>query len=166
MEFDVVFPQELVGTAAQLYRCRGRVLRKDRLRSQHFGQAISVLFHRPIDAGTNNQRAFPRYMPNSPMVAMYTGLRSVVRDLSLGGAFIEDPEPLLEGRTFKIQMQSHSLPSTIVVEAVVRRVERHEGMAVEFVALTMNANRGLQELLGNVAEPHDVRHGGPMSKTG
>ena len=166
VEFDLLFPHELVGGLSQVYRCRGRVLRTDKLRSLYYGIALSILVHRPIDVGRENQRTHLRSAPASPLVAFYTGLRSVVRDLSLGGAFIEDPEPFPEGRLFKIQVQSPSIQGTFIAETIVRRAEWNVGMAVEFVSLSEEANRRLQELLERVTVPPGIDRGGPISRTG
>lgn len=157
VNFSLVLPAELTRGNPLKLRCKGRVLRSERSGQRAFGVAVSVdssevaeTLSQTDDAG--RQRIYARVVPSATLQAEYPGMRSVVRDISLAGAFIEDDRPLPIGRIFKLRLSSDRLPTEIELAAVVRRSEPHVGMAVEFVAL----DRQAKETLGEI-----VQHGRP-----
>lgn len=164
VEFDMVIPAQLAGGNPVKLRCRGRVLRSESAGERGFGVAVTIetsevleVLEPTVDAGRH--RIYARIVPPAPIQAEYPGMRSGVRDLSLAGAFIEDERPLPVGRLFKLRLSSSRLPTEIEVDTIVRRVEPHVGMAVEFVALTKEAKKTLQEIVeqgGPWRGPQDV----------
>lgn len=167
VEFDMVVPGALVGGSPRKLRCRGRVLRSEPAEEPEsgepesgahgYGVAVTIetsevveVLEPTVDA--ERHRIYARIVPATPIQAEYPGMRSGVRDLSLAGAFIEDERPLPVGRLFKLRLSSAHFSAEIEVDAVVRRVEPHVGMAVEFVALTAEAKKCLQAI---------VERGGP-----
>ncbi len=148
--FDVVFPGEFTAGAPLKLRCNGRILRSESL-GRRFGVAASIEAHQVLettDVRTEaDRRAYTRILPRSAIVVEYPGLRSVIRDLSVTGAFIEDERPLPVGRQFDLRLSTDGSGGEIVVKAIVRRVEPQMGMAVEFVALSQEAHQQLQEIV-------------------
>jgi len=150
VEFDIPFPAELTGAEPLMFRCRGQVLRTERLRNG-FGIPVLIQSRHLIEAGELHRRGYVRV--HSPVVAEYSGLRATVRDLSLSGAFIEDYDPLPVGREIEPHLKDQDLRGEIIAQAVVRRIEPHVGMAVEFVALFADAERRLREFLARRTAP-------------
>ncbi|MFQ5777260.1 MAG: PilZ domain-containing protein [Terriglobia bacterium] len=153
VEFDVILPGQLAGGNPAKLHCRGRILRAEKVEGRGFGIAASIESCRVLatlarTANAARQRLFARVAPPSLLVAEYPGMRSAVRDLSLVGAFIEDERPLPVGRLFDLRLCSDKPPVEIVLRAIVRRVEPQVGMAVEFVALSPDGKKQLQEILG------------------
>lgn len=144
VEFDIPFSAGLTGAEPLMFRCRGRVLRTEKLQSG-FGIAVLIQSRHLIEAGELHRRGNVR-VP-ATVVAEYSGLRATVRDLSLSGAFIEDYNPLSVGCEIEPHLKGQELRGEIVVTAVVRRIEPQVGMAVEFVALSADAERRLRESL-------------------
>lgn len=152
MRFEVFFPgEQTAGSPLKLY-CTGRILRVEN-HGRRF--AVAALIENrevsePDETGVEpNRRSWKRLSPVPTVVADYPGLRSVVRDLSPSGAFIEDERPFPVGKRFQLRLRSEDTPGEIEVTAVVRRVEPQVGMAVEFVGLSKSANRRLQDCLNN-----------------
>jgi len=152
VEFDVVLPGELAEGQPVRLHCRGKVLRSERT-EQGFGVAVTIETSEAVEplartADAARQRLYTRIIPPSVVIAEYPGMRSVVRDLSLVGAFIEDERPLPVARVFDLHLSGEKLYEEIALRAIVRRVEPHVGMAVEFVAMTPEAKERLKKILG------------------
>lgn len=139
VEFEMVFPRELTATEAMKLWCGGSVLRSE-IQDRRFGLVASIDTHKFMDAGEDasdsDRRSHWRVVPPEAIVAEYPGLRSVIRDLSPTGAFIEDNRPFPVGHLIDLRLRGDSLAMPILVKAIVRRVEPQIGMAVEFVALS------------------------------
>jgi len=153
VEFDMVLPGELGGGSPRKLRCSGRVLRSEKAPERGgYGVAVTIETSRVLAVleptiDIASQRVYARIIPPASLQAEYPGMRSAVRDLSLAGAFIEDERPLPIGRIFRLRLASPTLNAEMDVDAVVRRVEPHIGMAVEFVALSKEAKKTLEELV-------------------
>lgn len=152
VDFNLVLPAQLTGGKPLKLRCAGKVLRSERAGERAFGVAVSIdtsevaeVLPAAVDAGRH--RIYARIVPSISLQAEYPGMRSVVRDVSLAGAFIEDDRPLPVGRVFKLRLSSERVPTEIEVVSVVRRVEPHVGMAVEFVALSKEAKKSLEAIV-------------------
>lgn len=148
--FDVLFPGELTAGDPLRLRCRGRILRSES-HGRRFGVAASIQSHTVVETpepvAESDRRGHTRIQPNSAVVVEYPGVRSVVRDLSLTGAFIEDERPFPMGRMMDLHLRVDGQGTEIEVKAIVRRVEPQLGMAVEFVALSQQANERLREIV-------------------
>jgi PilZ domain len=146
VDFDVVFPRELTATEPMKLWCGGNVLRSE-IQERRFGLVATIETHQILDAdqeaADSDRRSQFRVVPPEAIVAEYPGLRSVIRDLSPTGAFIEDNRPFPVGHLIDLRLRGESLAVPIQVKAIVRRVEPQIGMAVEFVALT----KGTREIL-------------------
>ena len=87
------------------------------------------------------RRTQPRIQPREPLSVEYPTLRARVRDISLSGAFIEDPRPLPRGRVYQvcIWLDTHT---SVTIKAMVRHCEQGKGMGVEFLEMSQDdANR-------------------------
>ena len=152
VDFDMVLPGELADGNPRKLRCSGRVLRSEKAEGHGYGVAVTIetshvlaVLEPTVDIAS--QRVYARIIPPASLQAEYPGMRSAVRDLSLAGAFIEDDRPLPVGRIFRLRLSSPTLGTEMDVDAVVRRVEPHAGMAVEFVALSKEAKKTLEEIV-------------------
>jgi len=153
VEFDMVLPGELAGGSPRKLRCSGRVLRSEKAQERGgYGVAITIETSQLIEVlessvDVSRHRVYARIIPPSSLQAEYPGMRSAVRDLSLAGAFIEDERPLPIGRIFRLRLASPVLGTELDVDAVVRRVEPHTGMAVEFVSLSKEVKKVLEGIV-------------------
>jgi hypothetical protein len=142
VEYEVVFPGELTATEPLKLRCGGLILRSE-IQDRRFGAVASIDTFEIAEAAEptseSDRRSQFRIVPPEALVAEYPGLRSVVRDLSPTGAFIEDDRPFPIGRQIDLRLRGEGLGAPIEVKAVVRRVQPQIGMAVEFVALSKEA---------------------------
>jgi c-di-GMP-binding flagellar brake protein YcgR len=150
VEFEVIFPRELTATDPMRLWCSGRVLRSE-MRDRRFGLVASINTHKIMDAkedaDDSDRRSHLRVVPPEAIVAEYPGLRSVIRDLSPTGAFIEDNRPFPVGHLIELRLRGDSLRAPIEVKAIVRRVEPQIGMAVEFVALSEHTRETLLDFI-------------------
>lgn len=150
VEFEVIFPRELTATDPMRLWCSGRVLRSE-MRDRRFGLVASIDTHKIMDAkddaDDSDRRSHLRVVPPEAIVAEYPGLRSVIRDLSPTGAFIEDNRPFPVGHLIELRLRGDVLRAPIEVKAIVRRVEPQIGMAVEFVALTDHTRETLHDFI-------------------
>ncbi len=151
IEFDVVFPAELTSTAPLVLHCRGTALRSEQ-EGRLFGLAASIESRETRELREqrleSEQRLHRRIKPDHSISVECPGLRAVIRDLSETGAFIADERPLPVGRQLDLRFPvdgGSGLP--IQVRAVVRRVEPHVGMAVEFTSLSQEAAAGLRQMV-------------------
>lgn len=155
VEFDLAFPSEM--TAAEPVRLHGKgtFVRNERV-DRRFGTAIRIHSHSltpirrdELPSPAAERRAQARVQPPALLFADYPGLESVVRDLSPSGAFIEDERPLPVGRVFTLHLRGSPLSQALELRAIVRRVEPHVGMAVEFLSMSEEALKSLRVLTGN-----------------
>jgi c-di-GMP-binding flagellar brake protein YcgR len=154
--FEVVFPRELTATDPMKLWCQGQVLRSE-MQDRRFGLVATIESHDILDAGDSipesDRRGQLRIIPPEAIVAEYPGLRSVIRDLSPTGAFVEDNRPFPVGHLIDLRLRGESLSEPIHVRAIVRRVEPQLGMAVEFVALSEATRSVLWRFIKQSARP-------------
>ncbi|MFQ5926518.1 MAG: PilZ domain-containing protein [Terriglobia bacterium] len=150
VEFDIVFPGELTAAEPLALHCRGTAVRSE-VQERRFGLAASIEVHEPLRAAApgaeTERRVRPRIKPESALVVEYPGLQTLIRDISTTGAFIEDERPLPVGRVIDLGLRRTSSHPPIELRAVVRRVEPQVGMAVEFIALSEEAEAQLREIV-------------------
>lgn len=156
VEFEVVFPAEVTASEPLKLRCEGKILRSETL-GRRFGAAASIASYEVINVGEtladSDRRAHLRIIPPEAIVAEYPGLRSVIRDVSPTGAFVEDDRPFPVGRVIDLRLRGEGLEAPIEVKAIVRRVEPQIGMAVEFVALSKDARLNLLRFIAKNHRP-------------
>lgn len=93
------------------------------------------------------RRAHPRMIPSQSVFVDYPEYRPQVRDLSLSGAFIEDPRPMAPGRSVKVKLWL-SYYEPVAIEAMVRRVEEGRGIGVEFLRMNKADYSRLRAFVG------------------
>jgi PilZ domain len=156
VDFDVVFPREMTATDPMKLWCGGSV-RRSEVQARRFGLVASIETHKIMDASEENpdseRRSQLRVVALEAIVAEYPGLRSVIRDLSPTGAFIEDNRPFPVGHVIDLRLCGDCLTEQLEVKAIVRRVEPQIGMAVEFVALSDATRATLLEFVEKSRAP-------------
>jgi hypothetical protein len=156
VEFEVVFPEELTATDPLKLRCAGLILRSE-IQDRRFGAVASIekfeITETMEPASESDRRSNLRIVPAEAVVAEYPGLRSVLRDMSPTGAFIEDDRPFPIGRLIDLRLRAEGFPTPVDVKAIVRRVEPQIGMAVEFVALSKEAKTFLLRFIEKSRPP-------------
>ncbi len=93
------------------------------------------------------RRSGPRVKPKETLLVDYPAYRPAVRDISLAGAFIEDPRPIHPGRVIRLRIQL-SANESITASVMVRRVEEGCGMGVEFLAMNDADRNRLRKIVG------------------
>lgn len=95
----------------------------------------------------HERREEARREPPSPLRVEYPDIHPRVKDLSLNGAFIEDPRPLRPGRLVRLRL-TDGANTHFEVRAMVRRVLPEKGMTVEFIEMSPDTQRRLRAFLG------------------
>lgn len=146
VRFDVIFPGEITAADPLKLSCLGKILRSEIL-GRRFGVAVSIEYFRVIETlepiSELDRRLSMRIVPPEAIVAEYPGLRSVIRDLSPTGAFIEEDRPFPIGRVVELRLRGEDFEAEFEVKVIVRRVEPQVGMAVEFIALSKETSERL-----------------------
>jgi hypothetical protein len=164
VRFEVVFSGELTAADPLKLWCSGRILRSEIL-GRRFGVAASIEQCKVVEtlepASESDRRQDLRIIPPEAIVAEYPGIRSVIRDLSPTGAFVEEDRPFPVGRVIDMRLRGEGLEEEIKVKAIVRRVEAQIGMAVEFIALSKETRAYLLKFV----EKHRAPHISPITAT-
>ena len=164
VRFEVVFSGELTAADPLKLWCSGRILRSEVL-GRRFGIAASIQEYKVIETleplGELDRRLNLRVIPPEAIVAEYPGIRSVLRDLSPTGAFIEEDRPFPVGRLIDMRLRGEGLEAELDIKAIVRRVEPQLGMAVEFIALSKET----RERLLRFVEKHRGPRMSPLTAT-
>lgn len=157
VRFEVVFSGELTAADPLKLWCSGRILRSEIL-GRRFGVAASIEQYEVIETleptSESDRRQNLRIIPPEAIVAEYPGIRSVLRDLSPTGAFIEEDRPFPVGRVIDLRLRGEGLEGEIEVKAIVRRVEAQIGMAVEFIALSKETRAFLMKFVERHQAPN------------
>lgn len=98
----------------------------------------------------HERRTDQRIQPQGARVE-FPELQPRLRDLSLSGAYIEDPRPLSRGRMLRMKIVL-SETVTIAVRAMVRRVDEGKGMSVEFLEINATDRKRLRDFVGSTGE--------------
>lgn len=102
---------------------------------------------RPV--ADEDQRGATRFRVPDESYAAYPGGKGQIGDLSMGGVFVRDPDPLPLGSSFDCEL--HVGSEVVRIRGVVRHRVARTGMGVEFEPLSP-ANKGLlRRLLHTVA---------------
>ncbi len=157
VRFEVVFPGELTAADPLKLWCSGRILRSEIL-ARRFGVAASIEQYKVLETlepvSELDRRQDLRIIPPEAIVAEYPGIRSVIRDLSPTGAFVEEDRPFPVGRLIDMRLRGEGLETDIEVKAIVRRVESQIGMAVEFIALSKETREHLLKFVEKHCAPN------------
>ena len=94
------------------------------------------------------RRYSPRRRARAREYASYAEGSGSIRDISLRGVFIEDPEPLPEGMEFDLRL--HLRKETLAVRGVVRRSIPKVGMAIQFQHAPWIVREKLEKYLGTI----------------
>ncbi len=92
---------------------------------------------------TVEQRTHPRYRIPSGSFAYYALGHAVIRDLSLGGVFVEDREHTPATGT-EVDLELHLDDEVTPIRGTVRRVEPQVGFAVQFHELPAETKQRLE----------------------
>ncbi len=98
----------------------------------------------------HDRRTEPRLQVR-PLSVEFPDLQPQVRNLSLSGLYIEDPRPFPRGRIVRLKIWLGDQES-IVVRAMVRRVDEGAGMSMEFVEINDADRQRLLSFLGPSAD--------------
>lgn len=97
------------------------------------------------DAMGADKRFSPRLAVSAGNYVIYTEGSGTIRDLSLGGVFIEDRDPLPEGTTFGFDLRLGN--ETVPMRGIVRRSMPGLGMGVQFQNMSHNTLNKLERFL-------------------
>ena len=89
-----------------------------------------------------DRRATPRFQAKPGSQITYGASAAEVRDLSLEGAFVADPDPLPVGSELAFTMRAGG--QDIVLDGIVRHVEKEVGMGIQFVNVSAVSKRRLR----------------------
>jgi hypothetical protein len=92
-----------------------------------------------------DKRVTPRQPVSAGNYIVYTEGSGSIRDLSLSGVFIEDPEPLPEGTVFGFDLRLGD--DLVPVRGVVRRSLPGVGMGVKFLNVARESRDRLERFL-------------------
>ena len=81
-----------------------------------------------------------------------------VRDLSVSGLYLKDPRTLQLGQLIELKLRLTG-DTTILLRAMVRRVDPGEGMAVEFIQLSAADRRKIKNFIAR-SDPSKVSPAG------
>lgn len=95
------------------------------------------------------KRTWPRFRVKPGSYAAYPEGAAALRDLSLGGAFIEDNDPLPEGSEVFCDINVGN--QSVSVKGIVRRSIPQVGMGIEFKGMSSDAQSRLRISLRDAA---------------
>jgi hypothetical protein len=96
-----------------------------------------------------NKRAYPRVQARRGHHASFPGGSGGIRNVSVGGVMLNDPDPLLPGAP--IRMNLHLGLEVVWCDGVVRRSETARGMAIEFANLAPIARSRIERYVMQLA---------------
>jgi len=88
------------------------------------------------------RRPSPRLRASPGSHVSYVEGAGAIRDLSVDGVFVLDPEPLPVGTEFKFSLRFRD--QEIPLQGIVRRSVDEEGMGIEFAGISREARRQLR----------------------
>lgn len=90
----------------------------------------------------DERRASRRFRPKSGGHIVYIEGVGEVKDLSLNGMFVVDPDPLSEGTKVSFALRQGTVD--ISLQGIVTRSEPEQGMVIQFTELTRESIRRLK----------------------
>jgi hypothetical protein len=109
------------------------------------GANLLLQYVHPPKPEALERRRVPRLRPMEPIYARCPDERRV-RDIGLGGAFIEESHPLHAGRRVQLELRL-ATGEPVVISGMVRRVEDGRGMGVQFLSMTETHHNRLRQFL-------------------
>jgi hypothetical protein len=97
-----------------------------------------------------DKRITPRFAVGDNARALYGENAYPIRDLSLGGAFIDDPDPLPAGSTAYVTLYLST--ERFSLEGLVRRSLPGQGMGIQFRNVPLEVRNRLEKYLNTVAQ--------------
>lgn len=98
---------------------------------------------------TKDRRATPRFQPKQGHHIVYGESPVVIRDLSMEGVFVLDPDPLPVGSEIIFTLRAGD--QDISMEGIVRRsVDQEGGMAIQFKNVSTVSKRRLRIYIGSL----------------
>lgn len=91
------------------------------------------------------RRAFPRIRLGPGTYVIYIEGSGAIKDLSLGGLFASDSDPLPVGTNLFLEMQLGN--RRVPAQGVVRRSVPSEGMGIQFIRISSEAKSKLKMYL-------------------
>jgi hypothetical protein len=89
-----------------------------------------------------DRRATPRFQAKPGSQIIYGATPVAVRDLSLDGIFVVDPDPLPVGSELAFTL--HAAGQDITLDGIVRHVVEQQGMGIQFVNVSAVSKRRLR----------------------
>ena len=96
----------------------------------------------------NERRASQRFKAKPGNVVFYIEGAGAIRDLSMDGMFLLDPEPLPVGTEIRFSILLGN--ETVSLRGIVRRTVAGEGMAIQFTEMPREVRRRLLSRIANL----------------
>ena len=91
---------------------------------------------------TDDRRATPRFLAKEGNHILYGAAPAAIRDLSLEGVYVLDPDPLPVGSELAFTLMAGE--TEITLDGIVRHVVDQEGMGIQFVDVSAVSKRRLR----------------------
>jgi len=102
-----------------------------------------------------DRRSVPRFQPKRGNHIKYAATSAIIRDLSLQGVFVFDPDPLPVGSELIFTLRAGD--QDIALEGIVRHSVDREGMGIQFTKVSAVSNRRLRiYIAGLVSAPSQM----------
>jgi hypothetical protein len=88
------------------------------------------------------RRGTPRFQPKPQDLVYYGDISAVIRDLSLDGVFVMDPDPLPVGSEIAFTLRAGDVD--IALQGIVRHSVDQQGMGIQFTELIPVSKRRLR----------------------
>ncbi len=106
--------------------------------------------------GQDERRTSPRFKAKQGSHIVFVEGFATIRDLSLNGVFVIDPEPLDAGTKIKFSLRLGT--NDIQLQGVVIRCEPAKGMAIQFTDITREALRRIKIYVSELAVTEEKTH--------
>ena len=91
---------------------------------------------------SDDRRATPRFLAKQGNHIIYGAAPAAIRDLSLEGVYVIDPDPLPAGSELAFTLMAGE--TEITLDGIVRHVVDGEGMGIQFVNVSAVSKRRLR----------------------
>ena len=91
---------------------------------------------------TDDRRATPRFLAKEGNHISYGAAPAAIRDLSLEGVYVLDPDPLPVGSELAFTLMAGE--TEITLDGIVRHVVEQEGLGIQFVNVSAISKRRLR----------------------